>query len=104
MISMPTLGPVMQCRLRRVATRMVGELLEDPEIIEATENHIYGAEVKDAGALGTRYTNHPVLAWPLLVMGMVRANRPWDVGLGLSSAMAAAVATSAFGLSSTTIW
>ncbi|MBB3661589.1 hypothetical protein FB384_000493 [Prauserella sediminis] len=39
-----------------------------------------------------------------LLTGMVRTNRPWRLVFGLSRALAAAVATSAFGLSSSTIW
>ncbi|KAB1646973.1 hypothetical protein F8O04_14195 [Pseudoclavibacter endophyticus] len=103
-ISMPALGPLMQRRLKRVAARMLGELLGDRGIADAAENQIAMASVDDAGENGVRYTKHPAIAWPLLVVGMVRANRPWNVVFGLSSAMAAALATSAFGLSSTTIW
>jgi len=39
-----------------------------------------------------------------LLGGMVRANSPWRLVLGLSSALAAALAASVFGLSSSTIW
>lgn len=39
-----------------------------------------------------------------LLAGMVRANRPWRLALGLSSALAAALAASAFGLVSTSVW
>lgn len=39
-----------------------------------------------------------------LLAGMVWTNRPWRLIFGLSSALAAAVASSAFGLSSSTIW
>lgn len=39
-----------------------------------------------------------------LLTGMVRTNRPWRLIFGMSSALAAAVAASVFGLSSSTIW
>jgi len=39
-----------------------------------------------------------------LLTGMVRTNQPWRLVFGLRSALAAALATSAFGLSSSTIW
>ncbi len=39
-----------------------------------------------------------------LLAGMVRTNRPWRLVYSLSGAGAAALATSAFGLSSSTIW
>ncbi|RCW46037.1 hypothetical protein DFQ14_102339 [Halopolyspora algeriensis] len=39
-----------------------------------------------------------------LLTGMVRSNSPWQLVLGLSSALAAALATSAFGLTSSTVW
>lgn len=39
-----------------------------------------------------------------LLTGMVRSNRPWRLIFGLSNALVAAIAISAFGLSSSTIW
>ena len=39
-----------------------------------------------------------------LLSGMVRTNSPWRLVLGMRRALAAAIATSAFGLSSSTIW
>lgn len=39
-----------------------------------------------------------------LLTGMVRTNRPWRLIFGMSRALAAAVAASTFGLSSSTIW
>lgn len=39
-----------------------------------------------------------------MLAGMVRVNRPWRLVLGLRSALAAAVATAAFGLVSSPVW
>jgi hypothetical protein len=39
-----------------------------------------------------------------LLVGMVRANRPWRLIAGLSRALAAALGTGAFGLASTGVW
>ncbi|MGH4012076.1 MAG: hypothetical protein ACRDTH_28615 [Pseudonocardiaceae bacterium] len=39
-----------------------------------------------------------------MLVGMVRVNRPWRLVLGLRGALAAALATAAFGLVYTTVW
>ncbi|RRO14324.1 hypothetical protein EIL87_20590 [Saccharopolyspora rhizosphaerae] len=51
-----------------------------------------------------RYTTTPKRGRMRLLAGMVRSNEPAQLIFGLRSALAAAVATSAFGLSSSTIW
>lgn len=51
-----------------------------------------------------RFVGSTVRGRVRLVAGMVRANRPWRLMLGLSSSLAAALATSAFGLTQDTVW
>ncbi|WP_278313784.1 hypothetical protein [Lolliginicoccus levis] len=42
--------------------------------------------------------------WPRVLLGMIRVNRPWRLVPSLSSAMAAAAATAAFGIFFSSIW
>lgn len=51
-----------------------------------------------------RYTSSRRGGTVRLLSGMVRTNRPWRLVFSLSGALAAALAGSAFGLSSSTIW
>ncbi|MBD8507422.1 hypothetical protein HT102_13110 [Hoyosella sp. G463] len=50
-------------------------------------------------AFGARFPR-----WPRVLLGMVRVNRPWRLVPSLSSAMAAAAATAAFGIFFSSIW
>lgn len=61
-------------------------------------------ERPDRDEIGVRYRATRTRGRIRLLSGMVRSNTPWRLVLGMSSALAAAVATSAFGLSSSTIW
>lgn len=58
----------------------------------------------DAPHVDVRYTASPRRGWVRLVSGMVRANRPWRLVWGLSSALAAALAAAGFGLFTSTVW
>lgn len=103
-VSLPVLGGwAPHRRMRRMLTQLLDELLGS----DVPENRMSGVPIVRAtperGA-DVRYTTSRGRGWVRLLTGMVRANSPWRLIFGLSSALAAALATSAFGLSSTTIW
>lgn len=125
LISLPALGLVQPYRRAR---QMLLQLLDD--LTAATEQsqsqpeeHTAGTrrrrglhsrltnllapirrEQPDQGEVGIRYRATRWRGRLRLLSGMVRSNSPLRLIWGLSRALAAAIATSAFGLSSSTIW
>lgn len=112
-IVLPSLGIVRKKRLRRAmlqalaALHGVGDpyLRDDGKLVSgadpfSVERRIEAADIEDdafetAKGLRGRF---------LLLLGMVRSNRPWRLVPRLSTAMAAALATGAFGVFYTSIW
>jgi hypothetical protein len=70
-------------------------------IAERTRN-LHQLEPDDDDDVDVRLTRSAGPLW--MLAGMVRVNRPWRLVLGLRSALAAAVATAAFGLVSSPVW
>ena len=107
LISLPALGPLRQRhRLADAAVQMVARLLGAGE---RTEDRVLGrrverlvAETPDAGSV--RFATRVLAGNVRLILGMVAANHPWRLALGLSRALVVALATVAFALVSQDMW
>lgn len=123
-VSVPGMGGLQTRRrvhqvIRQVLDELRGVYSERDEPGQVREQRRHGLSSRAIGVLApirrkavetegsyldVRYVTRGRRGKLRLLSGMVRTNRPWRLVLGLSRALAAAVATSAFGLSSSTIW
>jgi hypothetical protein len=112
-VVLPSLGILRYKRLRRAVVQSLAALhgvgdpfrREDGRLPTATdpfalERKIEASEV----GKGSVETVKGLRGRMLLLLGMVRSNRPWRLVPQLSSTMAAALATGAFGVFYTSIW
>jgi hypothetical protein len=114
-LSMPALGPV-SVRKRTVETivRLIGHMLGDSALADAGQRRtLADAVTRRMRELGTRiehgendvgFASRVVSGNVWLLLGMLRANRPWRLALRLMRVLAAAFAAGVFALVTSDIW
>lgn len=111
LISLPALGPAREReRARDAIVRLVGELLAGRNDLGRDQGPTFAdtpahLDVRpQRSALGVRFVASAARGTVRLLGGMIRANRPWRLVLGLLSALTAAVATAAIANLNSTVW
>jgi hypothetical protein len=106
LLSQPALGAVgYRKRALQTALRLVAALLPGDEDAGAGALGRRAAElVGEPGSDGVRFTARVLTGNLSLLLGMVRANRPWRLAVRLSRALTAAVAAGVFALVTPDIW
>jgi hypothetical protein len=118
LVSVPALGAIAtSIRVRETVLRLLDDLLSErlhrprPQAPTGTRALVRlrgfaypvgQAEPFEAGSV--RFTTAEIPGNVRLVLGMVRANRPWRLVAGLSRALVAALGTTAFSLTSPGVW
>jgi hypothetical protein len=114
-LSMPALGPVsVRKRTAETIVRLIGHMLGDIALAEAGQRRTLAEAVtRRMRELGTRiehgeddvgFASRVVSGNIWLLLGMLRANRPWRLALRLMRALAAAFAAGVFALVTSDIW
>src|ERR1700689_3732763 len=114
-LSMPALGPVsVRKRTADTIVRLIGHMLGDIALADAGQRRTLGGAVtRRMRELGTRiehgendvgFASRVVSGNIWLLLGMLRANRPWRLALRLMRALAAAFAAGVFALVTSDIW
>ncbi|GAA4618893.1 5,10-methylene-tetrahydrofolate dehydrogenase [Saccharopolyspora hordei] len=103
LVSLPALGALRTYhRTYQLMTQLLEDLMQDHSEQSSPLGPVH--RTQHEGQIDIRYTTLQRRGWVRLVSGMVRANRPWQLVWGLSSALAAALAAAGFGLFTSTVW
>jgi hypothetical protein len=100
-VSVPALGAIaLESRVREAVLRLVAGLLGE-DVDDGATGIIGHAVVREKTF---RFVTAPGRGNVRLLVGMVRANRPWELIVRLSRALAAALGGAAFAIVSTGVW
>ncbi len=115
-VSLPALGAIhLRQRLRRTLLELVGELVGEDDRVPHSSGRLarlrrrWGSQALrelavDRPAGGGLFTPGLLAGYLRLLLGMVRANRPWRLVARLYSALVAALAVGALGIVTADIW
>ena len=114
-LSMPALGPVsVRKRTAETIVRLVGHILGDPAQAEGAERlplaEAVSRRMRELGARtergehGAGFVARVVTGNIWLLLGMLRANRPWRLALRLMRVLVVAFAAGVFALVTSDIW
>jgi hypothetical protein len=114
-LSMPALGPVsVRKRTADTLVRLIGHMLGDTALADTGQRReLADAVTRRMRELGTRiehgendvgFASRVVSGNVWLLLGMLRANRPWRLALRLMRVLAAAFAAGLFALVTSDIW
>ncbi|MEY1673691.1 hypothetical protein AB4Z55_05870 [Gordonia sp. ABKF26] len=113
-LSVPALGATgVRQRARGIITGLVGQLLgADADDLRGHQKSPARSALRhrvrqlgtDVDEAGTAFTARVLTGNLRLLTGMVRANRPWRLALGLSRALTGAIAAGVFALVTADIW
>ncbi|MGY1683018.1 hypothetical protein [Geodermatophilus sp. SYSU D01176] len=111
LLSLPALGAVgLRKRVLQAALGLVRTLLGTPEGGDAGDRAAMGRRLRELATdpadatAGVAFTARVLTGNLPLLLGMVRANRPWRLAVRLSRALTAAIAAGVFALITSDIW
>lgn len=114
LVSLPAVGAIKVAgRLRDASVTAVGAILGEPPVQQRDHRHTaaisrrlveLAADARDPSDDTVSFLARVISGNARLLMGMIRANRPWRLVAGLSHALVGALAAATLALASSDVW